>query len=188
MTQETTPIHATTPQLLKATTAALIGAGLILLTTVLPAEYGVDPTGIGKTLGLTALSSTAEAAEPPAAEPVAAATVTQSESPFQNGEMTVVLEPNQGTEVKALMRAGESFVFSWSTDGGAVNFDMHGERPNAGDEFSSYWKDRGMTSGHGSFTAPFDGSHGWYWKNKGTEPVKVTVKLSGFYEKLYQPG
>lgn len=189
MTQITTFIHATTPQLLKATGAALATAGIILVTAVLPAEYGLDPTGIGKALGLTALSSTAAAVAPAtlgAPEPEAA--VTRSESPFQNGEMSLVLQANEGAEIKALMRAGESFVFSWSTDGGPVNFDMHGERPDAGDEFSSYWLDRGKTSGHGSFTAPFDGSHGWYWKNKGTGPVTVTVKLSGYFDKLYRPG
>lgn len=190
MTQATTPIHATTPQLIQATGAALVAAAAILLTTVLPAEYGLDPTGIGKTLGLTALRSTAEAAEAPAvaAAPASTASVTQSESPFQNGEMSLVLQANEGAEIKALMRAGDAFVFSWSTEGRPVNFDMHGEKPNAGDEFSSYWKDHGKTSGHGSFTAPFDGSHGWYWKNKGTAPVTVTVKLSGFFEKLYRPG
>src|SRR5438309_3069604 len=36
--------------------AALLAAGLILVTAVLPAEYGVDPLGIGKKLGLTAIS------------------------------------------------------------------------------------------------------------------------------------
>ena len=55
MTDTTTTLHASTPQLLKATALALAVAGAILLTTVLPAEYGIDPTGIGKALGLTAL-------------------------------------------------------------------------------------------------------------------------------------
>lgn len=85
------------------------------------------------------------------------------------------------------MRAGDAFVFSWSSNGGPVNFDMHGEKPNAGDEFSSYWKDRAKTTGHGTFTAPFEGSHGWYWKNKGTVPVTITVKVIGYFQKLYRP-
>ncbi len=116
-----------------------------------------------------------------------AALVVKRDTPFQTSEMSLVLEANQGAEIKALMRAGETFVFNWSTDGGPVNFDMHGEKPNAGDAFTSYWKDRGKTSGHGSFTAPFDGSHGWYWKNKGSEPVTVTVTVSGWFERLYMP-
>ena len=37
--------------------AALLVAGLILVGAVLPAEYGVDPLGIGNKLGLTALGA-----------------------------------------------------------------------------------------------------------------------------------
>ena len=85
------------------------------------------------------------------------------------------------------MRKGEQFVFTWVAEGGKVNFDMHGERPNAGDEFTSYWKAKQKTSAHGSFVAPFDGTHGWFWRNRGDKPVTVKVKVSGFYEKLYQP-
>ena len=36
--------------------AALLGAGLLLVVAVLPAEYGVDPLGVGRRLGLTAMS------------------------------------------------------------------------------------------------------------------------------------
>jgi len=72
-------------------------------------------------------------------------------------------------------------------DGGKVEFDMHGERLNAGSAFTSYWKDEEQASAHGGFTAPFDGTHGWYWVNHGDKPVTVKVKVSGFYEKLYRP-
>ena len=43
----------TNKQLITSTLAALAVAGALLVTCVLPAEYGIDPTGIGKTLGLT---------------------------------------------------------------------------------------------------------------------------------------
>ncbi|TVO69334.1 transmembrane anchor protein [Denitromonas ohlonensis] len=47
----------TSGQLLRSTgLAALIAAGL-LITTVLPAEYGIDPTGVGRTLGLTQMGT-----------------------------------------------------------------------------------------------------------------------------------
>ena len=60
-------------KLLRSTAwAALVAAGL-LVTAVLPAEYGIDPTGIGRLLGLTrmgeiklALSKEAASAPPPA--------------------------------------------------------------------------------------------------------------------------
>lgn len=191
-------------QLFKATAAALVAAGAILTTAVLPAEYGIDPTGIGKALGLTRLSVGGDktAALPPAASAAplpssaaeaaavmqpAAGTVAKSDVPFRSDEMQLTLEPFEGAEIKAAMRKGEQFVFTWAVQGGKVNVDMHGERPNAGDEFTSYWKDMKQTSAQGTFVAPFDGSHGWYWQNRGEQPVTVKVKVSGFYQKLYRP-
>ena len=44
-----------TGKLLRSTgVAALVAAGL-LVTTILPAEYGIDPTGVGRALGLTGM-------------------------------------------------------------------------------------------------------------------------------------
>lgn len=184
-----TSITATVPQLLRATAGAFAGAGLLLVTVVMPAEYGRDPTGIGKALGLTALSEHSEPGLQPASDSATdpAKAATAQEAPFKAEAQTLTLQPGEGAEIKALMRRGESFVFSWTTDGGPVNFDMHGEPPGGGDEFSSYWRDRGQTGASGSFTAPFDGTHGWYWSNKGTQPVTITVKVSGYFEKLYRP-
>lgn len=199
-THNTHPLP-TLPQLTKATGVALIAAGAILITTVLPAEHGIDPTGIGKALGLTTLSAnsaktapalpaTTLSGTPAAVVPVVQtpiATVAKSEVPFRSDEMSLTLQANEGAEIKAAMRKGEQFVFTWVAMGGKVNFDMHGERPNAGDEFTSYWKDKQQTDAQGTFVAPFDGTHGWYWRNRGDKPVTVKIKVSGFYEKLYRP-
>ena len=43
----------TTTQLIRSTIIAGLSALTILLTVILPAEYGIDPTGIGRGLGLT---------------------------------------------------------------------------------------------------------------------------------------
>nr|WP_300975710.1 hypothetical protein [Yoonia sp.] len=40
-------------QLLRSTLIALIAAIVILVTIVLPSEYAIDPTGVGRVLGLT---------------------------------------------------------------------------------------------------------------------------------------
>lgn len=205
MTTTNTQPLPTLPQLIKATAIALGAAGAILVSAVLPAEYGIDPTGIGKAMGLTALSATsskttstllssATAATVPAVTttvspviPSPAPTVSKSEVPFRSDEMSLTLKPNEGAEIKAKMRKGEQFVFTWVADGGKVNFDMHGEKPNAGKEFTSYWKATQQSAAQGGFAAPFDGTHGWYWRNRGDTPVTVKVKVSGFYEKLYKP-
>lgn len=44
-------------ELLRGTVYAAIVAAVILTVAVLPAEYGVDPTGLGKAMGLTKLHS-----------------------------------------------------------------------------------------------------------------------------------
>ena len=43
----------TSRQLIRSTMFALVGAGALLVTVVLPSEYGIDPTGAGRILGLT---------------------------------------------------------------------------------------------------------------------------------------
>jgi hypothetical protein len=58
----------TSTQLIKSTILAAVAAVAILVTVVLPSEYGIDPTGVGKAIGLaemgeikTQLSEEAEA-------------------------------------------------------------------------------------------------------------------------------
>lgn len=42
-----------TSKLIKSTVMAALVAGVLLVTVVMPSEYGIDPTGVGKILGLT---------------------------------------------------------------------------------------------------------------------------------------
>jgi hypothetical protein len=204
----------TAKSLFRATVGAVLIAALLLVLVVLPAEYGIDPTGVGAGLGLAAMKQSPQASgqdvesmsadeiaaevlgerpdetllEPTTSSALAAVdTVWKSRTPYRNDAMSLTLDADEGAEIKARMRAGERFVFSWVADG-PVNFDMHGEVVNAKqDEFTSYWKDRGQTSGHGAFIAPFDGIHGWYWRNRGDKAVTVRVQTSGFYAELFRP-
>lgn len=189
--------------LAKATAGAAIAAVAIVTLFVLPAEYGIDPTGAGSALGLTGMVSgdTAEAADSAApaaataataAAPGATATPTRETivraTPWRQDEMTITLAPHSGQEVKAHMRTGDSFIFQWKSSGGPVKAEMHGEKANAAEgEFTDYWKDLKIEQGQGDFTAPFDGTHGWYFRNKGDTPVTVTVKTVGFYKDLFLP-
>ena len=49
---------------------------------------------------------------------------------------------------------------------------------------ASYAKGEEASSLHGTFHAPFDGRHGWFWQNLTWEPVTVKLKTSGFYAKI----
>ncbi|ENT2761532.1 hypothetical protein [Pseudomonas aeruginosa] len=210
-----------TARLLKATGLAIAVASVLLVTVVLPAEYGIDPTGIGTRLGLDVLGAKAEtkAAQAPAlAAPTSdktAATLPATEaeleakaiaafgkrslgqsldvcamSPSANAvrsdTLSLTLEPGKGAEVKMHLKQGEGVVFQWKASN-AVLLDMHGERPNAKGEWTSYSIEPAQNEARGTFVAPFEGSHGWYWKNENDEPVTVEVAVTGFQPDLHQP-
>ena len=50
-------INAPKKELVRGTLIAAVVAGIVLTVAVLPAEYGIDPTGAGKALGLTVLNA-----------------------------------------------------------------------------------------------------------------------------------
>jgi hypothetical protein len=186
MTHQERP-SLSTRQLWQASGAAALVAALVLTVAVLPAEYGLDPTGLGQKLGLTRLHTAEQAAEAMHTTALAADPVQRRTVAYKTQEMTLTLLPNSGAEIKAVMQAGDSFVFNW-TSAAPVEVDMHGEPFQApSNVFTSYWKENASAEAHGSFTAPFGGTHGWYWHNAGAEAVNVTVTVSGYFETLYMP-
>ncbi len=191
-----------TRQLNRATLIAAGVASVILVTTILPAEYGIDPTGVGSVLGLTPMgemkrqqanadvegtaAATAETGDILMDEQTSPASASSSATSAGAGSVTLTLAPNAGTEVKATMRAGDEIRYDWSTGGPQVNFELHGEETGAsGDDYTSY--ERGTSAGaSGTFRAPFDGTHGWYWRNKTGAPVTITVRAAGAFSKFEQ--
>ena len=39
----------------------------------------------------------------------------------------------------------------------------------------------------GEFTAIFDGTHGWFWRNRSTRDVSVTLRTTGEYARVIRP-
>jgi hypothetical protein len=199
-------------QLLRSTLIAAVAAAALLVTTVLPAEYGIDPTGVGRVLGLTEmgqiktqLSKEAEAdrlrdkSPEPAPEKKssllgallaqlaispAAAQSAQAATTARTDEMSVTLAPGEGAEIKLDMKKGAKATFSWTVSGGVVNHDTHGEPHNDPNATHSYKKGRGLAKDEGVLQAAFDGKHGWFWRNRSGGKVTVTVKASGEYTSI----
>lgn len=113
--------------------------------------------------------------------------VSMAAASLRTDTTTVTLAPGKGAEVQGVIAAGQSFVFHWVASGD-VAVDMHGERHDAKDEYTSYSVEGSQREASGTFTAPFAGTHGWYWKNKGKQPVTVQVTLTGFQTRLVRPG
>jgi hypothetical protein len=165
--------------------AALLGAGLILVMFVLPAEYGVDPLGTGKWVGLTELGATGkqiEALEASATNTAEQATIVVGQgAPFKSETVDFAIAPRQGMEYKYRLDKGEALLYSWKATG-AVNVEFHAE-PDGGPRgyAQTYEKADRQTAASGTLTAPFSGIHGWYWENTTDQPVTVTLTSSGFY-------
>jgi hypothetical protein len=190
-TQSTSDLGASPARLARATLAAAAIAALLLVAVILPAEYGIDPTGIGRATGLYRAPA---AATDPVPEGTAGedggttpGSIFWSETPYRSDEMSVTLEPGEGAEIKAQMNAGERLVFSWASSGGGVDVDMHGEATGVAGGDRSYKTGELVSSGHGSFEAPMAGNHGWFWQNLNDTPVTITVKTAGFYRRLFRP-
>lgn len=192
----------TSRQLLRSTAIALVAAIVILVAVVLPAEYAIDPTGIGRVLGLTAMGeikaqlaeeaaadAAADAAANEAANEAAATGAAPLEAPPPppvsvaewRDEMFFSLEPGQGAEVKLQMKAGERAEFSWASEGGAVNFDLHG---HGGGRSVTYEKGRNVSADEGILEAAFDGDHGFFWRNRGSSAVTVVIRTRGQYVEI----
>lgn len=186
----------TSGQLVRSTLVALASATALLFTVVLPAEYGIDPTGAGKVLGLTEMglmkSRLAREAEKDRLRAVAAkahqsegagtaqaAARTETKAPAaRSDKITLTLKPDEGVEVKMQMKQGAKANFSWSVSGGTVHFDEHGEGLN---NEISYAKANEVANREGTIEAAFDGLHGWYWRNRGTTDVTITLTTQGTY-------
>ena len=183
----------TSRQLGKATVGAAAAATAILIAVVLPAEYAIDPTGAGRALGLTQMGEVkqqlaleAERDAAPASASAAPGANTSESKPAQIAERSditrVTLAPGEGAEVKFTTTEGARVAFEWSVNGGHVNYDTHGDPPNAPKGFyHGYGKGKQSTGERGELVAAFDGKHGWFWRNRSDQAVTVTLRTEGRY-------
>ena len=177
-----TPVAPSSRRILRATAIAMVIALAVLVIAVLPAEYGIDPLGSGRALGLTALAGTEEEQAAPASalEAVRAGVNTAQQGTLAQDTFTVELRPFEGVEYKYRVEKGGSLLYSW-TASGEVGFDFHGEPDGAPDKYSESYGKGDARSASGVFIAPTPGVHGWFWENKGSGRVTVTLTTSGFY-------
>jgi hypothetical protein len=189
-----TPPAPPLTRLVKTTVVALIAAGAILAAFVLPAEYGVDPLGTGRLLGLTQIAApnVADAAGPPAdgavMAPLVRGPIGEYPGPFKLDVFTIELAPYEYVEYKYRLEKGATMLYSWRATAGVVH-DFHGERaPNAGDggPAEESFDKQNRREASASYVAPFSGIHGWYWENPSGETIKIQLTSAGFYTSAVQ--
>jgi hypothetical protein len=198
MDNQNIPSHVELPStatLVRSTVLAALTAVVLLVTVVLPAEYAIDPTGIGRVLGLqqmgeikrslaeeaaAARSAVAQSVERNVADAASVESATEVAPQVQKHEMEVTLGPNESTEIKVAMAKGSTVQFEWWTDGGPASFDVHGDSKEQKINYHGYSKGSEQ-KGEGVIEAAFDGHHGWYWKNRTRGTMTVTLQTNGEY-------
>lgn len=205
-----TPAPPSRKKLLLGIGGALAIAAVGLVVFVLPAEYGIDPTGAGKALGLTELSEGEEniylargqartnvlfpldAATPD--EATLRATLAQkgvafpAEAKVQTDRFQIELQPYEGIELKYVLDQGAPMLFSWSATA-PVNVDMHSHPFDGGTEATESFVIEDLPAQNALYVAPFNGIHGWYWQNRTMSPVTLTLDTTGAMSgsKLFDP-
>ena len=79
------------------------------------------------------------------------------------------------------LKTGGTVAYEWQGQGGRINYDLHA---HGNGQSVTYEKGRGKTEGEGNFTAPFEGNHGWFWRNRDSKDVTVTLSLRGDYQTI----
>lgn len=170
-----------------ASGVALLVAGLVLVLFVLPAEFAVDPFGVGARTGLldlgvtgqqvAALEAASSGGGPAGETPI----IAPDDNHVRHESVTFALKPREGMEYKYRLAKGQVLVFTW-TASVPVNYEAHAEPDGAPRGYAqTYEKGTRRESASGTLTAPFSGIHGWFWENTTDQPATVSLDAAGFY-------
>ncbi|MEC8839008.1 MAG: transmembrane anchor protein [Candidatus Neomarinimicrobiota bacterium] len=187
----------TSTQLLKATVVAIAVAFILIVVVVLPAEYGSDPTGMGKILGLKEMGEIKMSLldeshkESSQQNTTSSIEIDHTEEAMVNNTINkdvveITIEPGQAIEIKLEMRSGSLVQYEWKTIKGGLNYNLHGDGYKGSQQFISYKKGRMVPSDSGELKAEFDGYHGWFWRNREKFSVTVNLQTSGDYIQIKQ--
>ena len=201
-TAPTAPHRPSAKKLLIGSAVALAVAAAGVMVFVLPAEYGIDPTGAGEALGLTRLSAAGteniylkrgqarknvlfplDGAPQPSEESLRATLAAKgislpADAEIKSDRFQLELLPYEGIELKYVLAEGAPMVFSWRASP-QVNVDMHSHPFEGGTEATESFVIADLPSQTAVYVAPFTGIHGWYWQNRTLENVTLTLDTTG---------
>lgn len=181
MTDPSSPPPPSRKTLVIGSVAALGVAAVAVVGFVLPAEYGIDPLGIGKALGLTELS------EPGLNEEQIrgnkrVGVLALSEQPPQPATWTdrwqITLRPYEAIELKYTLAEKATLDFAWAATA-PLYYDMHSHPFDGGDALTETYSLGTLERMQGRYVSQFTGLHGWYWQNRTMGDVTLTVEADG---------
>ncbi len=189
-------------KLLIGSAASLAIAAVALVVFVLPAEYGIDPTGAGKALGLTKLSDAPEniylkrgqartnvlyplewdsLPRPLSVDQLFAdkGVSMPDGAAMKADRFRFELAPYESIEMKYVLDQGAPMFFAWRATG-PLSIDMHSHPFDGGPEATESFVIADLPGQTGVYVAPFSGIHGWFWQNRSTtETVTLTLEAVG---------
>ncbi|MBT8183814.1 MAG: hypothetical protein KJN76_03160 [Eudoraea sp.] len=198
-------------QLWQSVVIAILIGGVVLVTAVLPAEYNIDPLGAGKLLGfsrlyvedpaesddeltLPAVSSKIKplrieklGSAPEVARPREANNPPPTaQYPLQTDTIEVLVPARKGIEYKFNALKHASVKYDWSSDNNSIVYiDFHGEVKQEDPPKNIFYESYALAYSNnmaGTFTAPFEGKHGWYFRNDTQDNITITIHLNGQYQ------
>ena len=193
-------------QLLKSVFIALLIGGIVLITAVLPAEYGIDPLGTGKLFGFERLYQESDPVDEltetsvlnfdsikmeKLGSPKNVPKPVEANNPspeiqyaIRKDTIRVVVPAEKGIEYKFKSLKYGSIKYEWATNGGIVYIDFHGEVKQENPPDNVFYESYTLAYSNnmaGTLTAPFEGKHGWYFRNETKKEMVVTLVLNGEY-------
>lgn len=106
-------------------------------------------------------------------------------APWQDS-ITVTIPANSGKEYKFYLTKDARIEYTWKTDSNKLYSDFHGEPKGDTTGYFKSFKESTDNRSSGSLVAPFEGTIGWYWENKGPVPVNVVLQTRGTYQIIAQ--
>ena len=184
-------------QLFKSTIIAIIMIVILFVMVILPAEYGTDPTGVGKILGLKEMgdikmslleesqNESLQESEPFSIDTDSVEAEKISDT-INEDVVEITIEPGKAIEIKLEMKIGDIVQYEWRTIKGGLNYNLHGDGYKGSKKSINYKKGRMVPSDSGELKAEFDGYHGWFWRNREKFSVTVILQTSGDYIRIKQ--
>ena len=184
-------------QLFKSTIIAIIMIVILFVMVILPAEYGTDPTGVGKILGLKEMgdikmslleesqNESLQESEPFSIDTDSVEAEKISDT-INEDVVEITIEPGKAIEIKLEMKIGDVVQYEWRTIKGGLNYNLHGDGYKGSKKSINYKKVRMVPSDSGELKAEFDGYHGWFWRNREKFSVTVILQTSGDYIRIKQ--
>ena len=181
MSEQSRPRISKRNLLIAGAATVVVGTAAVVLF-ILPAEFGIDPTGFGRATGIAQI---AEAEENVYLErglrrrgvfdvsetPLARAEGAQDHWEFELG-------PYESIEFKYALEEGKPMHFFWKSTQ-PVDYDMHAHPFEGGTAMTESYSIEKADHLGGRYVAPFTGIHGWYWENRNLEPVRIVLDASG---------